>query len=181
MSTVAAVVTSRFAVVAADTQATCGAGDFGTTKLFEKGDAIIGFCGDTVFRRVIVNFPPCQAGCDEDVEDWCHDLATLIHDFAVSRGLRYDGGEMNLSMAIACRWGIYHVASNGAVDKIDRGHYATGSGGPFANGALAAMTINDSTVIQAAQEAIMIASCLDGHTGRQIETLYLELTDDDAD
>lgn len=175
MSTVAAVVTDRFVVVAGDTQASCTVGNFGTSKIYAKEDALIGFCGDTVYRRVIQNMPPCQAEDEADVEDWCHDLTLMLHGFAAQRGLLMEEGNMGLSLIVACRWGIFHIASNGAVDKIDRKVYATGSGGPFANGALAAMTISDGTAIQAAQEAVMIASSLDSHTSGTIEALYLEI------
>lgn len=180
MSTTVAVVTGHFVVIAGDTQASCSSGNFKTSKIFSKGDALVGFCGDTIFKRTLQNMPDCQAADEHDVEDWCNDLVLTLHTFAEQRGLLLAEGQMNFSLVVASRFGIYHASSNGAIDRIERGHYATGSGGPFANGALAAMTVKDKTAVKSATKAVMIASSLDDYTNDEVQAIYMEIPDDEA-
>lgn len=113
----------------------------GRRKLFDCGDAILGFAGSISLQRPIKMLPACQAGREED---FCYGVADAVRQFVADNGL--DAEEHYCCVLVASLAGIWIVLPDGAVEKIDGEYWSVGSGGEVALGAMYALDMGDAEV-----------------------------------
>lgn len=175
MTVIAGIVGKNRAVLAADTMASTGWAKFQTdTKLHEKGEVVLGFAGNTNYIRPIRNALPCQRGGDrESVFEWCYDLQTSIREHAAEAGI--ETGEDAYIILLVSPSGMFVLTGDGAVDVIDQGYFAIGSGGTIALGALSVLNFaNDALVESALLEAVTAAGKHDPYCGGRIDIMGVE-------
>ena len=113
----------------------------GRRKLFDCGDAMLGFAGSITLLRPIKMLPACQEGREED---FCYEVAGAVRQFVADHGL--DKDEYYCFVVVASLNGIWLVLPDGGVEKVDGEYWAVGSGGEVALGAMYALDLGGAEV-----------------------------------
>lgn len=156
MTVIAACVKDGKAAMASDALGTMG--DLalpGRRKLFDCGDAMLGYCGTTIFGRPLSMLPQCDAGHEEE---FCLNVASSIRQFASDQSL--DREEYGCTVLVATLAGIWIVTLDGDVEKIDGEYWAVGSGSEVALGALYVAASGEATVDEMVGIAVETACAL---------------------
>lgn len=173
MTVIAGIIGKNRATLAADSQAGIGYANFNTSsKLYDKGEVIVGFAGDFLFSRALQLALPLQDGSSVwSVHEWCYELQASVREHADGR----DFDDDSYIMLAVSPSGLFVMAGDGAVVKVEAPYFAIGSGGPVALGALSVVT-PDSDALQesALTEAIAAASRHDPYCGGRIDIMGIE-------
>lgn len=132
MTVIAACVKDGKAAMASDALGSIG--DLalpGRRKLFDCGDAMLGYSGASIFSRPLSLLPQCDAGREME---FCVLAVAAVQQFINDHNL--DTDEYHCVVLVTALAGIWLLTSSGDIEKIDGDYWAAGSGGEVALGAM---------------------------------------------
>lgn len=140
----------------------------GRRKLFDCGDAILGFAGASIFNRPIGFLSRCDAGREDE---FCGLIVSALRQFVADNGL--DTDEYHCAGLLASLNGIWLFTSSGDVEKIDGEYWSVGSGGEVALGAMYALDIGGAEVDMMVEMGVRAACDLTLSCGGDVTIMEL--------
>lgn len=113
----------------------------GRRKLFDCGDAMLGYAGASIFYRPIGFLPLCVSGHEDE---FCATVVSTLRQFVADHDL--DKDEYYCTVLVVSLSGIWLVTSNGDIEKIEGDYWTVGSGGEVALGAMYALDLGGAEV-----------------------------------